>query len=87
MSGKIHSAEMPRQRDSESGKFQTAYPPERVVEALRAVEPATTQEVADELDCAYQTAYQKLRELEDEGTVASDRVGNVRVWTTEEGGE
>lgn len=35
----------------------------------------------DELGCAYQTAYEKLRELEDAGEIDSRKIGNVRLWS------
>ena len=39
----------------------------------------------DELDCAYQTAYEKLRELKDARVIDSHKLGNVRLWSIAEG--
>lgn len=35
----------------------------------------------DELGCAYQTAYEKIRELEDARAIDSRKLGNVRLWS------
>lgn len=35
----------------------------------------------NELGCSYQTAYEKLRELEDAGEIDSRKIGNVRLWS------
>jgi hypothetical protein len=85
MSGE-QTAQMPQDRDQDSGQYQEVYPLETVEEAVRTVGQGTTQDVADELGCAYQTAYMKLRQLEDDDDtpVASSRIGNVRVWAAEE---
>jgi len=39
-----------------------------------------TQDVADALGCVYDTAYKRLRKLEDEGRVESQKVANTRIW-------
>lgn len=75
------AATVPRDRDEESGKFTETYPPGLFVETLRESGPTGTQNVADELGCSYELAYRRLRDLEDEGRVTSDRVGNARLWS------
>lgn len=35
----------------------------------------------DELGCAYQTAYEKLRELEDARAIDGRTLSNVRLWS------
>lgn len=55
-----------------------------VVEAVAEHGPTGTTGVADALDCSYDLAYRRLRELEDEGRVTSDRVGNARLWRVDE---
>lgn len=35
--------------------------------------------MADVVGCSYETAYKKLREIEDAGTIESKRVGNARL--------
>jgi hypothetical protein len=86
MDGEAQTTQMPQERDDDSGQYQEVYPLETVEQAVRAVGQGTTQDVADELGCAYQTAYMKLRQLEDDddSPVKSGRVGNVRVWAVED---
>lgn len=65
-----------------TGKYTETYPREAFVEAIEAEDGAAgTQDVADRVGCAYQTAYAKLRALEDAGEVSHRRVGNARLWT------
>ena len=72
---------MPKDRDEKSGKYTETYPPEAFIEALKSLSGAAgTQEVANEVGCAYRTAFAKLSDLEDEGEVTSKRVGNARLW-------
>lgn len=80
MSGYSDTQEM-KDRDTDSGQYREVYPPAVVRAAVATLDEATTQTVADELDCAYQTAYQKLRELEDAGEIASRKIGNVKLWS------
>lgn len=70
---------MPRERDSR-GRIIETYPLDDVETALRGLGSAGTREVADEIGSSYETAYQKLRELEDEGRVTSRKVANARLW-------
>lgn len=70
-----------RERDEESGRFTEEYPPEELVAAIRdAGGAAGTQEVAERVGCSYETAYKKLRWLEDAGEIAHRKVGNARLW-------
>ncbi len=72
---------MPKDRDEESGKYTETYPPEAFIKALESLSGAAgTQEVADEVGCAYRTAFAKLSDLEDEGKLTSRKVGNARLW-------
>jgi hypothetical protein len=72
---------MPKKRDEESGKYTENYPPNKFVSALKVLGgEASTQEVADEVGCAYRTAHAKLSELEDEEKILSQTVGNAKLW-------
>lgn len=71
---------MPRERD-EGGRIVETYSLDTVEAALETVGPAGTREVADELGSSYETAYHKLRKLEDEGRVSSRKVANARLWS------
>lgn len=80
----VEQSDMPRNRDDESGLYTERYPVGEFRDALEGIAPATTSDVAEEIGCAYPTAYQKLRMLEDDGEIASERVGNVRLWSVGE---
>jgi GTP-sensing pleiotropic transcriptional regulator CodY len=70
-------------RDDETGKYTEGYTPENALDALAALDgAATTSEVGDEMGCARRTAYNKLRDLEDDGRVTSRDAGRTRLWLT-----
>lgn len=71
--------QMPYERDSQGRVIET-YPPSAVHNALATIGPAGTREVADKLGSSYETAYHKLRGLEDAGRVTSRKVANARLW-------
>lgn len=69
------------ERDDDSGQYTETYPTEAFLDAIDNVDGMTgTQDVADAVGCSYETAYKKLRSLEDAGTVDSEKVANARVW-------
>lgn len=71
-----------RERD-EGGRFEPEHTDEDVLEAVREHEPAGTQEVADELGIARQSADYRLRRLLDQGRVSKKKVGNSLVWSAD----
>jgi predicted ArsR family transcriptional regulator len=75
---------MPRRRDPESGQYTDVYSEEEVLEVLRETRLGTS-EVAEELGCHRTTAHSLLTDMQDEGLVESERVGNTLVWTIENG--
>jgi hypothetical protein len=69
------------ERDDDSGQYTETYPAERFVDAIAELDDMVgTQDVADHVGCSYETAYKKLRQLEDDGTIESKKVANARVW-------
>lgn len=87
MSG-THSMKMvPEQNDengrerNEAGVYVETYPLEQFRDCLAGEDLATTNEVADCIGGSYQTAYRKLRILEECGEVNSRMLGGTRVWT------
>jgi predicted transcriptional regulator len=75
---------MAKDRDEETGKYTESFPLERFLSVLNSLsDGATTQEVADEIGCAYRTAHAKLSELEEVGQVKSRKVGNAKLWTVD----
>lgn len=77
-----NTAPMPdADRDDESGQYVETYPPAKPLDAIKAEDGmAGTQEIADAVGCSYETAYKKLREMEDSGNIESKRVANARLW-------
>jgi hypothetical protein len=72
---------MPKDRDEETGKYTEQFIPENFLSALESLGgSAGTQEVADKVGCAYRTAHAKLTELEEEGKLTSQKVGNAKLW-------
>lgn len=70
-----------RERDNRSGRYTTEFDPEAFVEAVRELGLASTHDVADEVDCSYDLAYRRLKDLADEGYVEGNKVGNTYHWT------
>ena len=72
---------MPKDRDERTGKYTERYTRENFLSALEALGgSASTQEVANEVGCAYRTAHAKLSVLDNEGAVNSRKVGNAKLW-------
>jgi hypothetical protein len=72
---------MTRDRDEESGKYTETYPLEEFITALKSLNgSAGTQEIADEVDCSYRTSHAKLTQLENNGQITSQKVGNAKLW-------
>jgi DNA-binding transcriptional regulator YhcF (GntR family) len=79
---------MPRTRDESSGKYAESYPPDLFVETIHGGDGmASTTEVANAVGCVYDTAYKKLRGLEDDGRITSRKVANARLWMIAESAE
>ena len=69
-----------RDRDEESGKFTEEYPLQEFLEVLAEHGPSGTTDIADFVGCDRRTAYLKLKSLEKEGEVQSQKVGNSLLW-------
>ena len=56
--------------------------PEKVLRAIRDhyAPVVGTQDIADEVDVARQTASRRLDQLEDDGLVETDKIGRSRIW-------
>lgn len=78
--GQAQTNGMARERD-DRGRVKETYPLDEVYASLEEIGPASTTDVMESLDSSYETAYQKLRELEDNDLVSSTRVGNARLWS------
>jgi hypothetical protein len=72
---------MPKDRDEQTGRYTESYSSEDFLSALDILNgSAGTQDVADEVGCAYRTAHAKLTELEEEGEISARKVGNAKLW-------
>lgn len=69
-----------KDRDEESGKFTETYPPEEFLEALEQLGATGTTDIANFVGCDRRTAYLKLKNLEKEKKVNSQKVGNALLW-------
>ena len=70
-------------RNDDTGRYTDEYPASDFIESINALGGAAgTQEIADEVGCIYDTAYKKLRSLEEGGEIASRKVANARLWET-----
>lgn len=67
------------ERDEEEN-FTAKYPTSRFLEEVRAQDRPTTQEVADAVGCTRQNALYRLRKLEKQGRVGSEKKGNANIW-------
>jgi GTP-sensing pleiotropic transcriptional regulator CodY len=77
-----NSQQMPRERDSETGKWSKTYTVENVIGALEDLGgSASTAEVTDALGCSRRLALMRLRELESDERVSARKVGNSFLWT------
>jgi hypothetical protein len=68
------------ERDGQTGEYAETYPLADFRQALEGLGEAGTKRVEQAVDCQYRTAIAKLHELEDQGVVASRRVGNAYLW-------
>jgi hypothetical protein len=71
------------ERDNNTGRYteEEEHSTETFTDALRTLGGAAgTQEIADKVGCLYDTAYKKLRRMEDDGTITSRKIANARLW-------
>lgn len=65
---------------NEGGRFESTFSDEEIIAVIREHEPASTREVADELDISRQGADYRLRQLRDMGLISSKKVGGSLAW-------
>lgn len=69
---------------TDDGRFRPEHTDGDILAAVRAHEPAATSEVAGELGMTRQGADRRLRQLRDDGSVNSKKIGASLVWFTPE---
>ena len=72
-------------RDEETGRYTGEYSDEDFLNAIRNEGGmAGTGEIADRVGCAHDTAYKRLKRMEDEDLLSSQKVGNTLLWKSKE---
>jgi hypothetical protein len=73
--------ETEERRRSEKGSYGTEYPSQDFVEAIRSIKKtATTGKIAECVGCAQNTAWVTLSDMEEDGVVCSEDLGNNTAW-------
>ncbi|EMA15424.1 hth domain-containing protein [Haloarcula marismortui ATCC 33799] len=67
-------------RDDETGQFEEEYPVAEFLQAVRTLDTATTNSVAESVGCSYDLAYRRLHTLAEEGQLDKERIGGTFVW-------
>jgi predicted Rossmann fold nucleotide-binding protein DprA/Smf involved in DNA uptake len=67
-------------RDEETGTYTEEFTDAAFLDALTNTD-RTTQQVANEVGCAYHTAYERLSELAHEGKIDRREIGNSLLWS------
>ena len=70
-------------RNEESGQFVPKYDDEDFIEAVQALEEATTREVAEHIGADHDTARRRLNKLADEGRVGRREIAATILWSAE----
>lgn len=66
------------------GKGSHRYDDSDVLRAVRTQDHASAKGVAEELGCTRQTAHYRLNQLQSEGRVESEQIGNTLIWSVVE---
>ena len=74
-----------RDRDEESGRFTGEYSVDEFLDAIRELGgTAGTTKIAEEVGCDRRTAYVRLKELQNDGVVKGQKIGNSLAWSVQE---
>jgi uncharacterized membrane protein len=69
------------ERDDDTGQYTDEYPEEAFLDAItNSDQMLGTGEIAESVGCAHDTAYKRLKKLEKNDVVGSQKVGNTIVW-------
>jgi uncharacterized membrane protein len=68
-------------RDEDTGQYTGEYPDEEFLDAIHEEGGmAGTGDIAKAVGCAHDTAYKRLQQMENGGSVTSRKMGNTLVW-------
>jgi DNA-binding IclR family transcriptional regulator len=69
------------ERDDDTGQWTADYPREAFLDAIENLDGmAATGEIAAEVGCVRETAYKKLKQMEEDGEVTSRDAGGSLLW-------
>lgn len=69
---------------SDDTRFTKKFEDAAFIDAIEALNDATTREIAERVGCQKETARQRLKELAERGAVIEQRVGYQAVWDVDE---
>jgi GTP-sensing pleiotropic transcriptional regulator CodY len=73
---------MPGKDRDASGKYTTSYSDDAFLAAVAELGPEVgTQAISEKVGCGRDTAYRRLRSLEEAGEIRSRKVGMARLWS------
>lgn len=68
-------------RDPDSGQFESDSPDDALIDFIRSAQNCSSGDVADEFGFSRRNALERLRGLEADGKLDSEKIGNTNVWT------
>lgn len=71
---------MPHDDRDEESKFTAKYPMSAFLDVIKSKDQPTTGDIANEVGCNRRSALYRLRKLEDEGRVRSEKKGGYNFW-------
>ncbi|PGF14266.1 transcriptional regulator [Natrinema sp. CBA1119] len=71
-----------RRRNEDNGQYESKHSSNRYLDAVRRLEPTTTGEVANELECHRNTARRNLNDLADAGKLKKTKRSGAFLWQT-----
>lgn len=72
---------VPEDQLSEDEDGRRQYPEQSFIEAIEQSSTPTTTDVSEYVGCTQQAALYRLNNMEEEGTVTSEKIGNTKVWS------
>ncbi|WGI17149.1 hypothetical protein [Methanonatronarchaeum sp. AMET-Sl] len=73
---------MTKKRDKKTGQYKQTYPTKKFIKAIKNTENPTTNKIAKQVGCSYNTAYKKLKKLEKNQKITKQKIGNTFIWQT-----
>lgn len=71
----------------EGGRWNPQFEDDEFLDAVESLPVAGTQHVSDEVGCSYDLAYRRLKRLEENGRVSSEKVGGSFIWFVTDDGD